>query len=372
MNGSHLIAAIERIAPLTLAEPWDNVGLLAGDPDRPLDGPVLLTIDLSDEVMNEAERLRASAIIAYHPPIFRPIQRLTTLDARQRLVHRAIRAGMLIYSPHSALDAAEDGLTDWLARSVGQGDTRALVPGTTGEERDKIVTFVPASHLDQVRSALAASGAGRIGAYERCSFAAPGRGTFFGTTGTNPAAGAAGTFESVEEMRLEMICPRRATALAIEALRGLHPYEEPAIDVYPLQPLLERGAGSGRRVVLDRPTTLDRACDVVKAHLQIERLKYAVPRGESPRPVKTVGFCAGSGAELLDAAASNGCDLFVTGEMTHHEIIRALDMDMAVILAGHTNTERGYLPRFAQRLTAEAEGLRFVVSAEDRTPVRWV
>ncbi|MEM8758488.1 MAG: Nif3-like dinuclear metal center hexameric protein [Planctomycetota bacterium] len=372
MDASALIAAIERLAPPALAEPWDNTGLLAGDPDTALRGPVVLTIDLSPSVMDEAAAAGAAAIVAYHPPIFRPISRLTTDNGRQRLVLRALNAGMLLYSPHTALDAAPGGLNDWLARAVGTGDTRALRPAPVGSPRNKIITFVPEAQADNVRSALAASGAGRIGAYERCSFAAPGTGTFFGGEGTDPAVGRAGRLEHVNELRLEMICPASATPLALDALRAMHPYEEPAIDVYPLSATTERGVGAGRRVLLDQGTTLDRACERVKEHLGIERLKYASPDDAPDRPVKTVGFCAGSGSELVDDAVANGCDLLVTGEMSHHEILAATDKGLAVILAGHTNTERGYLPEFAERLGAELPGLDIRVSEADRPPVRWV
>ncbi|MEM9166524.1 MAG: Nif3-like dinuclear metal center hexameric protein [Planctomycetota bacterium] len=372
MNAAQLITALERIAPPHLAEAWDNTGLLAGDPGDAIAGPVVLTIDLDEAVLEEAIELNASAIVAYHPPIFRPIQRLTARDARQWLVLRAIRAGIVLYSPHTALDAAPDGLTDWLASAIGAGDTRALTPASGPGSAVKIVTFVPESHLEQLQSALAASGAGRIGEYERCSFSTTGTGTFQGGPGTDPAAGVAGRLESVQERRLEMICPAKAAPLAIEALRGLHPYEEPAIDVYPLEPLPARGAGAGRRVMLDQATTIAEACERVKAHLGIERLKYATPDRRDDRRVSVVGAVAGAGGSMIDAVDANGCDLFLTGELTHHEVIAALDRGVSVILAGHTNSERGYLPTLARRMTQLLPSVDARVSERDRTPVRWV
>jgi dinuclear metal center YbgI/SA1388 family protein len=310
--------------------------------------------------------------VAYHPPIFKPISRLTAERPRGAVLLRALRAGMLVYSPHTALDAAADGLTDWLAEAVGAGDVRALTPSAEPGERLKIVTFAPADAVERLRHALATAGAGRIGGYELCSFAAEGTGTFMGGAGTNPALGASGRFEQVWEVRLEMICPARAAALAVDTLRAMHPYEEPAIDVYPLRPLPMRAAGAGRRVMLDRPATLGALVDRVRAHLGVERLKFASPWEHEPeRPVRAVGLCAGAGEELVPSAAENGCEVFVTGEMRHHEIMAALDRGMAVILAGHTSTERGYLPRLAQRLGRLAPGLRFAVSSADRTPIRW-
>lgn len=370
-TGAELVAAIERLAPPPLAESWDNVGLLAGDRAAAIEGPVLLTIDLTDRVMGEAESMGAGAIIAYHPVIFSPIKRLTADDAKQRLVLRAVRAGMAIYSPHTAIDAAPGGLNDWLASGVGTGDSRALTISDDRVARVKIVTFVPAKHAEQVRNALASAGAGRIGGYELCSFAAPGTGTFMGGAGTAPVIGEAGRLETVSELRLEMICNRASTALAVETLRSLHPYEEPAIDVYELAPLPLRRAGAGRRVMLDRPVMFSGLLERIKAHLGVERVKYAVPWDEPDHPVQSVGVCAGAGQSLLGAAADQGCEVFLTGEMRHHEILTALERNIAVVLAGHTNTERGYLPTFARRLAELVPAMTFRVSQLDRTPVRW-
>lgn len=366
-----LVAAVEHLAPTALAEDWDNVGLIAGDRDAAITGPVLLTIDLTRDVMDEAERISAGAIIAYHPVIFSPIKRLTADDPKQRLVLRAVRAGMPIYSPHTAIDAAPGGLNDWLAEGVGEGDVRALQIHADTAARVKIVTFVPAASVEQVRNALASTGAGRIGNYELCSFASPGTGTFVGGEGSAPAVGAAGRLEAVDELRLEMICPRSSTALAVETLRSLHPYEEPAVDVYDLAPLPLRRAGAGRRVRLDRPVAFDDLLARIKSHLGVERVKYATPWDEIGRQIGSVGVCAGAGQSLLGAAIDEACEVFVTGEMRHHEILAALERGIAVVLAGHTNTERGYLPRFAEQLGRVDSRLTYRVSETDRTPVRW-
>lgn len=371
-TGAALIGALERIAPPALAESWDNTGLLAGDASASLSGPVMLTIDLTPAVMYEAGSIGASAIVAYHPPIFRPITRLTAADARQGLVLRAVRAGMLIYSPHTALDAAPDGLTDWLASGLGAGDVRALETAAEPGARVKIVTFAPSGVVERLRHALASAGAGRIGGYDLCSFTADGVGTFRGGEGTSPRVGAAGRLEAAPESRLEMICPRGAAALAVQTLRGLHPYEEPVIDVYPLEPLPSRRAGLGRRVMLDRPATAGELIERVKGHLGIERIKLATPWDDPDRRISAIGVCAGAGESLLGSAARNGCELFLTGEMRHHEVMSAMDAGVAVLLAGHTSTERGFLPVLAGRLSELVPGLSVVVSSRDRSPLRWL
>lgn len=372
-----LVRAMESIAPLEFAETWDRVGLLAGDRARPVKGPVLLTIDLSEAVLAEAVKAGCCAVVAYHPPIWDPLTRITDATPRQRVILRALEAGIAVYSPHTALDAVAGGVTDWLAEGLSgsdqagkvAGDCRALSPHarTPATQQVKIVTFVPESALEQVRGAIATAGGGRIGAYELCSFSVAGTGTFLGGEGTKPTVGKPGVVESAAEMRLEMVCARQSLALAVETLRRFHPYEEPAIDVYELagQPL--RGIGAGRRLSLDRPATVAELAQRLKGWIHRDRVRYALA-GED-KPVSFVGVVPGSGASLSKLARREGCEVFVTGEMSHHDVTGALHAGMHVILGNHTSTERGYLPRLASRLEQTLPGLGVIVSREDRDPL---
>lgn len=376
MKVQDLAQAMERIAPTRFAEEWDNVGLLVGAGDRPLDGPVVLTIDLTEPVVEEAVALKCAAIVAYHPPIFRPIKRLTASTGRERVLLRAIQAGIAIYSPHTAIDAAAGGMTDWLAdglldrKGIVKADRRALRPRLEREfhQQVKIVTFVPEEKVDDIRAALATAGAGRIGNYELCSFSSHGTGTFHGNESSRPSVGQSGRLERVHEVRLEMVCSEKALAIAMATLRQFHPYEEPAIDVYPLLGKPERQAGVGRRLVLDQPATIEKLAERIKTHLGIPTVKVAVA---NEKPISYVGVVPGAGAEVAPMALAEGCQVFLTGEMKHHEVLPMLEAGMSVILAGHTNTERGYLPRLAERLTAELPGATFVVSKADRSPFTW-
>lgn len=379
MKAADLARAMESIAPLSLAEPWDNAGLIVGSAERALTGPVLLAIDLTEAVLAEAAGLKASAIVAYHPPIWDPIKRITDRTPKERVVLGAIEAGIAVYAPHTALDAAPEGLTDWLCEGISggtegkiAGDCRAIRPHVHASEtaQVKVVTFVPESAVEAVRNALGSAGAGLIGEYRLCSFAAPGTGTFFGEDASSPAVGEKGRLEQVAELRLEMVCSRAALAIALETLRRFHPYEEPAIDVYELVGQPRRGTGLGRRLVLDQPATLATIAERLKRHLGITMVKVARAGGpDSPeRSVTHIGVCAGSGADLAPLARADGCEAYVTGEMTHHQVLAELNMGMSVLLAGHTNTERGYLPRLARRLTALLPGVRVQVSRADKSP----
>ena len=216
------------------------------------------------------------------------------------------------------------------------------------------------------------SGAGIIGEYKLCSFGAEGTGTFLGGAGTQPRAegATAGELESVRECRLEMVCSRAGLAIAIETLRRFHPYEEPAIDVYDLRPQPLRSAGGGRRLALDKPVTVLELAQRLKTHIKRDRTRYALAwAGDPSRVVTRVGVVPGSGSELSRTARDEGCEVFVTGEMKHHEIMGALHAGMSVVLGGHTNTERGYLPRLAVRLRDAMPGITITISTTDKDPL---
>ncbi|MFZ4573768.1 MAG: Nif3-like dinuclear metal center hexameric protein [Phycisphaerales bacterium] len=385
MSPSHptvqdLADVMGRIAPLEFAESWDRVGLQVGDPSRPLKGPVLLTIDLTPGVLDEAIRHGAGAIIAYHPPIWEPLKRITAFSIAERTILRAVEAGIAIYSPHTALDAIPGGVADWLCQGLGQpgtgtgdvrapGDCRALTPLARKRptEEVKVVTFVPHAQADRVREALASAGAGIIGNYNVCSFELSGSGTFFGGEGAKPATGAAGTLQRVAEIRIEMVCSKAALPLAIETLRRFHPYEEPAIDVYELLPRPDRYVGPGRRLVLDHAATVRELAERLKVFLGISDVRIALPGDDVP--VSRIGACPGSGGSLATLARQAGCELYVTGEMNHHEVKAMVLSGVAVLLAGHTNTERGYLPVLARRLEAEKFAAPIIVSSADKDPL---
>jgi len=230
----------------------------------------------------------------------------------------------------------------------------------------KIVTFVPQVEAEKVRSALATAGAGVIGAYHLCSFETAGTGTFVGGENTKPRVGQAGRLEHVQEVRLEMVCSKAALALAIETLRRFHPYESPAIDVYELVPQPQRAAGPGRRLVVDQAVTVRELAQRLRDHIKRDRVRYAIA-GDPEAKIHHVGVVPGSGESLSRLARTEGCQVFVTGEMKHHEVLGALNAGMSVILGGHTNTERGYLPRL--RAALEKRGFDALLSEADKDPL---
>ncbi|AUX43958.1 Nif3-like dinuclear metal center hexameric protein [Sorangium cellulosum] len=355
-----VLAALESIAPLRFAEPWDNVGLIAGDPARP-SSAALLAIDYTPEVAREARELGCDLVVAYHPPLFEAVKRVVAPSP----VFEAIRDGIALYSPHTALDVAEGGTNDVLGDALGlSGDRTPLRRATSRAWQSKLVVFVPEDHADVLADALADAGAGKIGRYSRCSFRTIGTGTFFGEEGTNPTVGEKGRLERVTEVRLEMVFPRERTEAVLQAMRAAHPYEEVAFDLIELavEPLR---AGIGRIGQLERPAPVGELLGRIKERLGVGALLVA---GPEERDVARGATCAGAGGALLGEAIAQGAELYLTGELRHHDALRAANAGVTVVCALHSNSERAALKRLAERLRAEVPSLRVDVSARDRDP----
>ncbi len=373
-----VLQLLERIAPLDLAEDWDNVGLVL-EPSGSAEHEVkrlFLCIDLSESVLSEAIELGADFVLAYHPPIFRGLKRLRASSAEERVLVRALEAGLAVYSPHTALDAAQGGVNDWLARGVGAGHCTPLVPHASKAHSEfKLVVFVPRSHVAQLRSALSRElGAGSIGNYSECSYELDGQGSFFGNDATAPAVGQRGKLELVAETRLEMRCPSSAARELARVIAAHHPYQEPAWDLYPLaqEAAPPRAVGAGRLLELETPIGMSEAITRLKAHLGVSTLRVAqAGRHETGGLVQRVALCAGAGGSLLEAV--RGVDLFVTGELRHHDVLAKVRAGASVILSEHTHTERGFLPELGQRIRELADGeLEVLVSKRDADPLRTV
>ncbi len=356
-----VLDALEDLAPLRYAESWDNVGLLVGanasDVSR-----VLVTVDYTDAVADEARRQRANLVVAYHPPIFAAVKRVSS-DAPWV---QAIRDGIALYSPHTALDVARGGTNDFLADACGIAE-EGRAPLRTFAPTDpsfKLVTFVPETDVERVSAALFEAGAGRIGAYTRCSFRSSGTGTFFGDESTSPAVGERGKLERVDEIRLETIVSVGRVERVVGALRASHSYEEPAFDLVRLAASPE-GVGQGRvgsvaaesrRAIVTR----------VKAALGLEHVLVA---GPLDAPASRVAVAAGAGGDLLEAAMQAGADVLVTGEIRHHDVLAALRRGLTIVATLHSNSERAAVRAFAERLGERLSGVDVRTSVVDGEPL---
>ncbi|HXE51500.1 MAG TPA: Nif3-like dinuclear metal center hexameric protein [Tepidisphaeraceae bacterium] len=359
MRLKDVIDVLERIAPTRYAESWDNVGLLAGDPQQDVSA-ALLAIDYTCEVAQERKSLACDLVIAYHPPIFQAVKRLTAGST----VFDAIRSGVAIYSPHTALDVADGGTNDVLCEVLGVSKRSPLKLLETKATQYKLVTFVPESAVEKVSRALFDAGAGRIGQYSWCSFRSAGTGTFFGEEGSNPTIGQSGRLERAPEIRLETVVAISRLGAVIDGLRQSHPYEEPAFDLNQLAAPPE-GVGIGRIGDFDQPVERSELIARIKAGLELSHVLVA---GPLEGKVKRAAACAGACGDLLNDAIAQKADLYLTGEMRHHDAIKAAAAGMTVVCTLHSNSERLTLRRLKQRLEEAAPGLAVHLSRSDRDP----
>ncbi|MCL2701358.1 MAG: Nif3-like dinuclear metal center hexameric protein [Phycisphaerae bacterium] len=404
MNIQNVELAMNAIAPPSLAADWDNVGLLIGDRTASLK-KVLLCIDLTQAVLAEAIAAGAQAVIAYHPPIFKPLAAITAQATP--VVHQAIRAGLAVYSPHTALDVVPGGTNDVLADVLGLCETTPLEPSAeVGPALCKVAVFVQPDNVAAVSEAAWSAGGGHIGGYDRCSFQTRGVGTFRGLAGTNPTVGRPGADERTEEIRLEFIAPHDALPAVLSAVRRAHAYEEPAIDVVPMLrstgilattkrsedglPARSGGGdltsssgqangthnaggtpasrcGQGRVGRLASPATVDALVRRIKRRLGVSRV--AVARAGAAGKIERAAVGAGSCGSLFRAALAAGATFFLTGEMRHHDALAATQQGMTCVCVGHSNSERIVLPALRDRLLHALPKLDVILSQADRDPM---
>lgn len=352
---AELEQVIERRAPRALAQPGDNCGLLVGDKTANV-RRVLVALELTEAVLDEAAARSCDTILTHHPFIFVPVRTFTAAEPRTPLLRRLIVEGRALVACHTNVDAARGGLADLAAEALGLAETTPLQPASAGWH--KLVAFVPAEAVEQVARAVFSAGAGRIGDYEDCAFTCEGVGWFTPGPGAHPAVGEALQPERVREVRWETVVPRGCLAQVIAALVRAHPYEEPAFDVYPVEDVLPR-VGLGRVGILPAPISAERLAKMV-----VERfaLSHARVVGED-KLVSRVGVLPGSGRGMLETAVGC-CDALITGDLGYHDAERAVQVGVALIDVPHGEFEWWAFARWAQSLAEElvAEGVELVVS----------
>ncbi|CAN5585602.1 Nif3-like dinuclear metal center hexameric protein [soil metagenome] len=338
-----VIAAVERLAPPSLAEGWDNCGLQVGDPAAGI-RRILVALTPLPEVFDEAEETGADFLLFHHPLIFTPLKSVDPSSYPGDLVSRAVRNGLTVYAAHTSYDAAPDGVSVALAEAIGlRGPLEVVSP--RGSLR-KLVVFVPVEDAEAVAEALAGAGAGRIGDYTRCTFRTPGIGTFLPGEGSVPYLGERGRLERVDEVRLETVVPAHRTRAAVDAATTAHPYEEVALDVYPVEGSPE-GCGYGRIGTLPEPLTPEELGTQVSRSLGFPaRLATEGDRGS----IRRVAVLGGSGGSFIPEVAASGAEAYATGDLDYHDTLLAESLGLAAIDAGHAATEMPSLRPLAERL----------------------
>lgn len=308
-----VIGALDEAYPPWLAEPWDSVGLVCGDPDDAVES-VTVAVDATPAVVDEVPA--GGLLLAHHPLLLRGVDTVAVSTPKGALVHRLIRTGRSLFTAHTNADSASPGVSDALAHALGLTVEAALEPRTVAPDLDKWVVYVPRENAQAVQAAMFGAGAGHIGDYSHCSWSVSGIGQFLPHEGATPAVGSVGTVERVAEDRFEVVAPARIRAAVLAAMRAAHPYEEPAFDVLALLPP-PGDAGLGRIGALPRPEPLRDFVSRVDAALP--RTAWGVrASGDPDMPVSRVAVCGGAGDSLLATAAGAGVQAYVTADLRHH------------------------------------------------------
>jgi dinuclear metal center YbgI/SA1388 family protein len=358
---AQVVDALEALYPPSLAADWDAVGTVCGDPADPV-RKVLFAIDPVEAVVDEAVRLGVDLLVTHHPLFLRGTTSVAATSSKGRVVHRLIKAGVALHVAHTNADHAKPGVSDALAATLGLSDVRPL-EALPAPALDKIVTFVPEPDVEKLLDALAAAGAGELGAYARCAWTSSGIGTFLPRAGARPTIGEVGEVTRVDETRIEMVLPRGRRFDVVAALRGAHPYEEPAFDVFELASWPGE-TGTARVGVLDAETTLGDFASRVGAALPSTAGGGRVA-GPLDRVVRRVADCGGAGGPYLDVATAVGAEVFMTSDRRHHVVSEHLaEGGCAIIDMPHWATEWPWLPDAAARLRSALEARGTTVGTE--------
>lgn len=330
MLGTTLMQRFEQHFPLYLGEEGDPNGLHIGTLNKEVH-KVLLTLDVRPNIVQEAIQQNVDLIIAKHPPLFRPVERLTTADPQTKMYLDLIEHHIAVYAAHTNMDIVEDGLNDWFCEALGVKNTTFL--SLTHEFPYYLLqTTVPLTHSAKVRSALTAAGAGELGDYQACSFSIEGQSRFTSKTSAHPFIGIAGSSTKVKEEKIETIVPYHCKDKVEAALKESHPYEEPSYQWLALAEPKER-FGIGRIGSLDQAVPLKTLATAIKTNFHVDHVRL-ISKEENPL-VKKVAICGGSGQKFYKEAVRQGADVYITGDIYYHTGHDMLETGMSVIDAGH-------------------------------------
>jgi dinuclear metal center YbgI/SA1388 family protein len=329
---NEIIKELELLAPLSLQESYDNAGLLVGEKNRICTG-ALITLDVTEIILDEAITKKANLIISHHPLIFGGLKKITSDNATARIIMKAIKNDIAIYAIHTNLDNSIEGVNSMICSKLNLIDCRILDTGKN--QLRKLVTFCPTAYVERVRKSLFMAGAGHIGNYDSCSYNTEGIGTFKALTGTNPFIGKIDQEHKEEETRIETIFPFFLEKQVLKALMSSHPYEEVAYDIYSLENN-NPDTGAGMIGKLPHLITEIEFLKLLKDTFLTECIKHSHLTG---RKVQTIAVCGGSGSFLSTKALQAGADVFVTGDIKYHDFFMP-EGRMLLADIGHYESEQ--------------------------------
>lgn len=364
MKISEVINYLESIAPASLQESYDNSGLLTGDRNDEISG-VLICLDSTEEVIEEAIKHKCNLVVAHHPIIFSGLKKITGKNYVERVIIKAIKNNISIFACHTNLDNVNNGVNAKICEKLGLINPRILLP--KDNLLKKLVSFCPVKQAAEIRTALFNAGAGHIGEYDHCSFNIEGKGSFRASEEANPFVGKKGEDHEENEIRIEILFPAYLESRILDALFKAHPYEEVAYDIYPLNNK-HQNIGSGMIAELQEPMNeLDFLQDV-KKKMKSETIRHSPLLGKK---IKKIAVCGGSGSFLLPQAIQSSADIFITSDYKYHQFF---DADKKILIAdiGHYESEQFTKDLFYELITKKFNTFAVRLSEINTNPVNYL
>ena len=340
MKVKNLLNNLDKIAPFFLQESFDNSGIQFADLDAPIT-KILLSLDVTQGVLDEAIEKKANLIIAHHPLLFSPLKQIT--KQKNPLLFKIITNKINLLAMHTNYDLAENGLNDYVANLLGIKKISPLQGSV--EKVFKFAVYVPVKHADKVSRAIFKAGAGKIGKYTETSFNISGKGTFKPAEGTNPFIGKIGEKETVREIKIETVAAERDLESVVQAMKETHPYEEPAYDIYELK--TKSSYGIGIFGVIDKEVEISKFSLEVKNRLQAHYIRLIK---SNEQKIKSVALCTGGGSSLLEQVSHKDADLYITGDINYHTALRAKELGLNVLDVEHFDTEKFFVEALSNQL----------------------
>lgn len=359
-----VINHLHELAPLNYAEDFDNVGLLVGDKNQAISG-ILVTLDTLEAVVDEAIENNCNLIVSFHPIIFKGLKKLTGKTYVERVVIKAIQHNIAIFSIHTALDNAFQGVNSIICDQLQLQNKKILMPqsGTL----KKLQTYVPKDNAEALRVALFSAGAGNIGNYDSCSFNLEGKGTYRGNEDSNPTIGKQGDLHTESETQISVVFAKHLEAKVLKALFNTHPYEEVAYEVTTLD---NSNQYIGMGMIGELKTEMDEieCLKYIKQKMNTECIRYSKFLG---KPIKKIAVLGGSGSFAIGAAKASGADLLVTADLKYHDFFSA---ENSIVLAdiGHYESEQFTKSFLVDYLSKKITNFAVVLSKTNTNPVKYL
>lgn len=326
-----IIERIEKFSPKHLAESWDPIGLSFGSEGREV-SRVLVALDLDANTLKEAQDKEVDFIFTHHPSIFSSLKTLNEEDARRREYIELIRSNIALYSAHTNIDAAENGMNDWLAEAINLEQPFEVIDTSHQNDLKLLVLYTPLENAEEMRQALHEIGAGQVGEYKNVSYTSRGKGHFTPEEDANPTIGKQNQAENVEEERAEILFPSPLLGKVIQTIYQNHPYEEP---VYHIMDIGKKGKnyGIGRIGNLETEQSFEQVIEKVKRAFDLSDVRYA--NIDLNTRIQKVAILGGSGEKYYKQALDKGADLYITGDISYHGAQDMIREGLAFIDVGH-------------------------------------